>query len=77
MKPQALLPAPNPAFLRTCQHVAPPGFGVKTLPREQYEFVEQQALDVFTAMVNAGKPFQQALTAVYLTGISDAMGATK
>lgn len=37
--------------------------------RAQREFIEQQALGIFTDMTNGGCTFQQALAAVYLSGM--------
>jgi hypothetical protein len=38
--------------------------------RSQREFIESQALDIFASMTNGGCTFQQALAAVYLSGMS-------
>ncbi len=38
-------------------------------------FIEQEALDVFTTMVNGGATFQQALAAIFLSGMSAAKAA--
>ena len=39
------------------------------MPAAQREFIEQQALGIFTDMTNGGCTFQQALAAVYLSGM--------
>lgn len=39
------------------------------IPRAQREFIETQALGIFTDMVNGGCTMQQALAAVYLSGM--------
>lgn len=38
--------------------------------REQREFVESEAIDIFTTMTNGGCTFQQALGAVFLSGMN-------
>lgn len=37
--------------------------------RAQREFIESQALEIFTDMTNGGCTFQQALAAIYLSGM--------
>ena len=39
------------------------------MPPAQREFIEQQALGIFTDMTNGGCTFQPALAAVYLSGM--------
>ena len=38
--------------------------------REAREFIESEAIDIFTTMVNGGCTFQQALGAVFLSGMN-------
>lgn len=47
------------------------------LEREQSEAVERTALGVFSDCVNIGLTFQEALSAVYLSGVDHALSARK
>ena len=38
--------------------------------REAREFIESEAIDIFTTMTNGGCTFQQALGAVFLSGMN-------
>lgn len=38
--------------------------------REAREFIESEAIDIFTIMTNGGCTFQQALGAVFLSGMN-------
>lgn len=38
---------------------------------EQVEFIERFALSIFTDCVNAGRTFQEAITACYLSGLQN------
>jgi len=40
--------------------------------RQQREFIEAEAIDIFTTMTNGGCTFQQALAAIFLSGMSAA-----
>ena len=40
--------------------------------RQAREFVEAEAIDIFTAMTNGGCTFQQALAAIFLSGMNAA-----
>jgi len=40
--------------------------------REAREFVEAEAIDIFTTMTNGGCTFQQALAAVFMSGMNAA-----
>ena len=40
--------------------------------RQAREFIEQEALDIFTTMTNGGCTFQQALGAIFLSGMNAA-----
>jgi hypothetical protein len=40
--------------------------------REAREFVESEAIDIFTTMTNGGCTFQQALAAVFMSGMNAA-----
>lgn len=46
------------------------------LPPEHREFLEEMALGIFTDMVNAGSTFQQALSAIYVSGMQNAIEAS-
>lgn len=45
--------------------------------REQRELIEREAIDIFTTMTNGGCTFQQALSAIFLSGMSAAKEASK
>lgn len=55
----------------------PYGLAACRLPPEADELTQRQAVEVFTAMVNSGKSFQQALQAVYLSGMAAAQEVMK
>lgn len=38
--------------------------------REQREFIESEAIDIFITMTNGGCTFQQALAAIFLSGMN-------
>ncbi len=40
--------------------------------RQAREFIEAEAIDIFTAMTNGGCTFQQALAAVFMSGMNAA-----
>jgi len=40
--------------------------------REQREFIEAEAINIFTTMANGGCTFQQALAAIFLSGMNAA-----
>ncbi len=40
--------------------------------REAREFIEAEAIDIFTVMTNGGCTFQQALAAVFMSGMNAA-----
>ena len=49
----------------------PRGMSITRLgSREQREFIEREAIDIFTTMTNGGCTFQQALAAIFLSGMS-------
>jgi hypothetical protein len=43
--------------------------------REAREFIEREALDIFATMTNGGCTFQQALAAIFLSGMNAAKHA--
>lgn len=43
----------------------------------QTEAMERLAIEIFTDMVNAGKTFQEALGAIYLSGLENGYEATR
>lgn len=40
--------------------------------RQAREFIEREAIDIFTTMTNGGCTFQQALAAIFLSGMNAA-----
>lgn len=49
----------------------PRGMSVARLgSKQQREFIEAEAIDIFTTMTNGGCTFQQALAAIFLSGMS-------
>jgi len=50
----------------------PRGLSFAKISPEASALTQTEAVEVFTAMVNAGKSFQQALQAVYISGMSAA-----
>ena len=38
--------------------------------KQQREFIEAEAIDIFTTMTNGGCTFQQALAAIFLSGMN-------
>ena len=62
----------------TMQRGNPRGMDKMSLgSRSQREFIESQALDIFASMTNGGCTFQQALAAIYLSGMSAGAGVMK
>ncbi len=55
----------------------PRGLERVELPSEMSEMLQNEAIDVFTASVNAGCSFQHALLSVFLSGMSAASEAAK
>lgn len=45
--------------------------------REQKEFLEGQALDIFTVCSNAGLPFREALMSILITGMDWGVNVNK
>ena len=45
--------------------------------REMREFIEAEAIDIFTSMANGGCTFQQSLAAIFLSGMSAAENARR
>jgi hypothetical protein len=70
---QGLRPAP-PAAIRVSR-TPPPGLAAIHLPRADRELMERVAIDVWTAMINQGRSLQDAILAVYLSGINHGAGA--
>lgn len=59
------------AIRPTMAKSSPRGMQVAHLgSREQREFIESEAIDIFTTMTNGGCTFQQALGAVFLSGMN-------
>ena len=55
----------------------PRGLERVELPSEMSEMLQSEAIEVFTASVNAGRSFQHALLSVFLSGMSMASEAAK
>lgn len=55
----------------------PRGMETTRIGVEGRELIEQIALDIFTDMSNAGATLQQTLAAIYLSGVENALAATK
>lgn len=55
--------------------IRPLGMTRSNLPPEHREFLEDLSLGIFTDMVNAGATFQQALSAIYVSGMQNAIAA--
>jgi|APGre2960657373_1045057.scaffolds.fasta_scaffold122873_3 hypothetical protein len=52
---------------------SPRGMEVARLgSRQAREFIEAEAIDIFTTMTNGGCTFQQALAAIFLSGMNAA-----
>ncbi len=45
--------------------------------REMREFIEAEAIDIFTTMTNGGCTFQQSLAAIFLSGMNAAENARR
>lgn len=60
-----------PEIRPTLARSKPRGMEVARLgSRERREFLEAEAIDIFTTMTNGGCTFQQALAAVFLSGMN-------
>lgn len=55
----------------------PRGMEKAHLSREMREFIETEAIDIFTTMTNGGCTFQQALAAIFLSGMNAAENAKR
>lgn len=59
------------AIRPTMARQSPRGMEVARLgSRAKREFIEAEAIDIFTTMTNGGCTFQQALAAVFLSGMN-------
>ena len=45
--------------------------------KEMREFIEVEAIDIFTTMTNGGCTFQQSLAAIFLSGMNAAENARR
>lgn len=62
----------------TMAHSKPRGMETVRLGSKQArEFVEKEAIDIFTTMTNGGCTFQQALAAIFLSGMNAAKEAQR
>ena len=65
-----------PAIKPTLANKTPRGMELAHLgSRELREFVEAEAIDIFTTMTNGGCTFQQSLAAVFMSGMNAARTA--
>ena len=55
----------------------PRGLNTCRLEPETSAMIQQEAIEVFTTMVNSGRSFQHALQAVFLSGMSATKEAMK
>lgn len=55
----------------------PKGLDSANLPPELRMFIEREALDIYTRMVNSGASLQATLAAVYLSGMSSGTNAMR
>ncbi len=55
----------------------PKGLNATSLPPELRMFIEREALDIYTRMVNSGASLQATLAAVYMSGMSAANSAMR
>ena len=72
-------PSPSRDFIaqRAKMPLPPFGFGSIDLPEDDRKFLESEAVETFTRMVNSGSTFQAALLAVFLTGVHFAKECVK
>lgn len=47
----------------------PPTFSAISMSSDQKDFVESQALDIFTEAANSGRPFSECLASILITGM--------
>ena len=73
---EILVDAHPGSFRRTGQRYRHPDFKTIRLEPAQMEFVTRLAVGTFTDMVNCNQPFQEALVAVFLTGLHLAQEGT-
>ena len=66
--------APHHPSMRRVKR-CPRGFGAKRMEPDESRFLEAQALDVFSRMTMNGHTFVEALAAIYLTGLHDAVAS--
>ena len=76
MKQQPALQTAPPAAVRVSL-TPPPGLTSISLPRAERELMERVALDVWTAVINQGRSMQDAILAVYLSGINHGASASE
>lgn len=55
----------------------PRGMTRARLTEEQCHFLDHFALSIFADCVNAGRTFQEALAAIYLSGMENGIAMTK
>ena len=68
LRKTAILPNPS------SRH-KPRGYGTYTMEPDQRQFVLEQSLGIFADMTNAGFTFQEALSAIFMTGMHYAVSA--
>lgn len=55
----------------------PKGLTATNIPTDMRLFIETEALDIYTSMVNSGASLQATLLSVYMSGMSAANAAIK
>lgn len=62
-------PLRMPADARFRRKGAPDTLSAITIPFEQREMLSREALDIFTRCANAGKTFDECLSAILISGL--------
>lgn len=71
------LSAQHHSVLKRQRLPRPRGMASMDMAPEARMFVESEALSIFTVMANSGSTFQQALAAIFLSGMSAGQDAMK
>lgn len=78
-RPSALTAAPiqtiHPSMRRQVIRRVPLGLSSLVLSNDLHQTISKIAIDVFTSCINVGAPMQDALAAVYLTGLENGRAA--
>jgi hypothetical protein len=59
----------------TMRRSSPRGMEMTRTTKDQREWIEKEALDIFATMTNGGCTFQQSLAAIFLSGMNAAKHA--